>query len=109
MVKLAVPQVRGWLGVVFFGPSWLEQWLLAVLRISSPSPSCLRWSGRAPPVLAAWRGDLWWEKGTLRRNASGVLGTNTSGLGRDATRLFLVCTLTRVTVLEKFPRVFLEG
>lgn len=47
--------------------------------------------------------------GTLRRNASGVLGTNTSGLGRDATRLFLVCTLTRVTVLEKFPRVFLEG
>lgn len=52
---------------------------------------------------------MWWEKGTLRRNASGVLGTNTSGLGRDATRLFLVCTLTRVTVLEKFPRVFLEG
>lgn len=111
---LAVPQVflEAGLGLVLFGPSWLEQWFLAVLRISSHSPSCQRWSDRASPALAAWRGGSVVGEGlictgTWRRNASGVLDPSTLGLGRGATLLFSACTLTRVAVVENFPRVFL--
>lgn len=114
MVKLAVPQVRGWFGVGFFRPQLvgamvpgcaedLQSFSLLpeVVWRGSPCPRCLERGFAVGGRLIC--------TGTWRRNASGVLDPSTSGWGRGAAHLFPACALRRVAVVENFPRVFLEG
>lgn len=116
MVKLAVPQVflGAGFGLVFWTPAaWSNG---SSLYSGSPvllPPAGGGLAGLPLPLLprggicCGRRADLHWHMEKKCQHA--VLDPSASGLGRGATHLFPACALTRVAVVENFPKVFLRA